>query len=97
MCSSGSVRLLIVTAILFFAVSLPAQRYYGRDHHVYHPPAPAKHQTSQQPTARAHAASTTAANNTAHNASATAPYQVPAANSKPDVMTPPNAGERQPQ
>jgi hypothetical protein len=98
MCSSGLVRVLVATAVLFFAGALSAQRYYGRDHHVYHPPAQAKHQTSSQSSnSRAHATNTTAANNTGHSASATALEHVPAANSKPDAMTPPNGSAHQPQ
>ncbi|HME32940.1 MAG TPA: hypothetical protein VKG65_09335 [Terriglobales bacterium] len=101
MYSPGSVRLLAAAAVIFFAVSLPAQRYYGRDHHVYHAPVQTKHPTPQSTNPRAHTTSTTAANSTGHTASAASSQSIPdrgaASNARPDVVTPPNPGERQPQ
>jgi len=101
MCSPGPCRLLAATAMVLFAMSLSAQRYYGHDHHVYHPPAQTKHQTPPATNARAHATTTTAANSTVHNANTangqSVPYHGAVSSSKPDTVTPPNPGERQPQ
>jgi len=90
---------LVVTATLFFALTLPAQRYYGRDHHVYHPPAQAKHQASSSANSHAHATATSTANSTGHSAAGAQSGTVhgPGSTSKPDAVTPPNPGERQPQ
>src|SRR5208283_3556132 len=101
MCSPGPSRLLVATAVALFAMSLSAQRYYGHDHHVYHPPAQTKHQTPPATNSRAHTTTTTAVNSTVHSAATASaqntPYHNAASNPKPDTVTPPNTGERQPQ
>jgi len=99
MYSPSPVRLLAAAAVMFFAVSLPAQRYYGRDHHVYHAPVQTKHPTPQS--TKVHATSTTAANNAGHSASTASSQSISdrgaASNAKPEAVTPPNPSERQPQ
>jgi len=97
---AGPVRVLVATAaVVSLAVSLPAQRYYGRDHHVYHAPAQTKHPASTA--SRAHATSTSTASNAAHNASATSGSNSATHGNvlapKPEVVLPANPGERQPQ
>jgi len=101
MCNSAAARALFVTAMLLFAGMLSAQHNSGRDHHVYHPPAEAKHPASaQSSTTRAHA-TTTATATTAHVSSAagtqSSALHGPVSTAKPDAVTPLNVGERQPQ
>src|SRR5271167_639005 len=101
MCSQGPSRLLAATAVALFATSLSAQRYSGRDHHVYHPPSQAKHQTPLPTNSRVHATNTTTANNPVDNTNTAGgqniPYHGAASRSKLDTVTPTNTGERQPQ
>jgi hypothetical protein len=40
----AQVKTSVVTVTLLMAMPLAAQRYPERDHHVFHPPAAAKHQ-----------------------------------------------------
>lgn len=42
----GPAKILIIAMTLLLATPLWAQRYQGRDHHVFHPPAQAKHQST---------------------------------------------------
>ena len=97
--SPGPTRFLAATAIVFWALALPAQRYYGRDHHVYHAPAQTKHPAAQA--TKAHATSTTVANGAAHNANAASTQSIPdhagSLVPKPDAMPPVNPTERRPQ
>jgi hypothetical protein len=87
--------------MLLVAATLSAQRYYGRDHHLYHPPPQAKHKTSQSANSHVHPTSTTAANSAGHGPGATGTQSATVhgsmPNSKPTAVTPPNPAERQPQ
>src|SRR5271166_6667115 len=90
MCNSGIARALFVTAMLLFAGTLYAQHNSGRDHHVYHPPAEAKHPApAQSSTTRAHA-TTTATASTVHGAAGMQSSAVhgPVSTAKPDAVTP---------
>src|SRR5271157_4699610 len=68
MSSSGRFRFFAIVATTLFAMSLSAQRYQGRDHHVFHRPPPA--QTKHQP-ALPSASVPRAGTSTTHIASAT--------------------------
>jgi len=101
MSSAVPYKWFVATAVVFCAISLSAQHYYGRDHHIYHPPAQSKHQTPQATNAHAHTTASTTATNTGHNASPASsqsiPYRGTSSSSKTDTMMPPALGDRQPQ
>jgi hypothetical protein len=90
-------RLLAAGVIVFFAISLPAQRYYGRDHHVYHPSTQTKHPASQATRSKVHPASTSAGHRAGSASSQSVLDHGPASNIKIDTINPPNPGDRQPQ
>jgi hypothetical protein len=43
MSTVGPVKISVIAMTLLLAMPLLAQRYQGRDHHVFHPPVQAKH------------------------------------------------------
>src|SRR5271157_5525818 len=67
--NSGRFRFFAVVATTLFAISLSAQRYQGRDHHVFHRP-PATHVKHQPALPSANVTRTGTATATTHTASA---------------------------
>jgi hypothetical protein len=47
MSTSGPVKITVVAMTVLLAMPLSAQRYQGRDHHVFHPPVQTKHQSAR--------------------------------------------------
>ncbi len=45
MSNLAPVKISVIAVALLLAMPLSAQRYQGRDHHVFHPPAQTKHQS----------------------------------------------------
>jgi hypothetical protein len=46
MSTPGPVKISVLAMTLLVAMPLLAQRYQGRDHHVFHPPVQTKHQSA---------------------------------------------------
>jgi hypothetical protein len=46
MSTLGPVKISVLAMTLLVAMPLLAQRYQGRDHHVFHPPVQTKHQSA---------------------------------------------------
>jgi len=69
MYNSGRFRFFAIIATTLFAISLSAQRYQGRDHHVFHRP-PATQVKHQPASPNANVTRTGTATATTHTASA---------------------------
>jgi hypothetical protein len=50
MSTPGPAKIFILAMTLLLAMPLLAQRYQGRDHHVFHPPIQQKHQSASNTT-----------------------------------------------
>ena len=93
MVETSKLRCAAITAILLAGIPLSAQRYQGRDHHVYHPPAQKQSATAGTTHPKTGATATVAG---AHSSSQ-GPLAAPVSTGPKPPLAGITPGDRQPQ